>query len=106
MLDAMDWASLGIIGYQPNKINKHKVPTKLYEYSRYQIPYLVQKDTLWEQKSMELGYCIPVDLESVDIASIENTYNKIKDSDFKPYPKESTWEYESKRLISLINSLL
>ena len=45
ILERMKWANLGIVGYAPNKVNRHRMPTKCFEYSRYQIPRLVTSST-------------------------------------------------------------
>jgi len=104
ILSAIDWATLGIISYQPNFVNQDKVPTKLYEYSRYKLPYLIHKNTFWETKAKKLGGAIPVDIANPDIGFILNKHTKADNLFTIPYPEENTWEYESMKLIRLINT--
>lgn len=102
---AIQWASLGIISYLPNEINQHKVPTKLYEYSRYQLPYLIQKNTYWADKASQLGGAIAVDIRCPDLNYIVDQLGS--PHLFPPsYPKEETWEHEEIKWIQLINDLL
>jgi glycosyltransferase involved in cell wall biosynthesis len=63
-------ATLGIISYQPNEVNRNKIPTKLYEYSLYKLPYIIQRDSYWEQTSKKLGRGIPIDFLNPDISFI------------------------------------
>jgi len=106
ILDAMDWASLGIISYLPNKVNRNKTPTKLYEYSRYQLPYLVHRGTTWESRGKALGGAIPIDFASPDIPALKKDTKNEVNLFPASYPKEATWEYESKKLIALINTFV
>ena len=47
-------ANFGIISYQENRVNKNKVPTKLYEYACYQLPFCIQEHTFWHSKAKEM----------------------------------------------------
>lgn len=106
ILNEISAANLGIIGYEPNAINQNKLPTKLYEYSLHQLPYLVQKNTKWSQEGIRLGGAIPIDFNSPDIEELleklKNPNNLFVDS----YPEDATWEYESKQMINSLISLM
>lgn len=106
ILEAISQATIGVIGYQPSKVNKEKIPTKLYEYSRNKLPYLVEKDTLWSKLGSELGGAIPVDFDSI---ILENVYEKIKNPKSlftNEYPLEATWEEESVKIFTSLNKLI
>ena len=96
-------SDLGIISYQENEVNKNKIPTKLYEYARYQLPYLVQGNTEWERKSVKLGYGIPVDFNRFDAKSALQRVENVTESSNKPFPEDETWESQE---ALLINSLI
>lgn len=105
ILDAISSYNLGVIGYEPNKINRRKIPTKLYEYSRYQLPYVIAQDSYWAKVGDSLGGSIPVDFENIDI---EKVIEKWKNSSVLfplEYPTEATWEFESGKLIQSMKNL-
>ncbi|WP_421765554.1 hypothetical protein [Ekhidna sp.] len=106
IVSAITSATLGIISYQPNVVNRYKIPTKLYEYSRYQLPYLVQKDTYWSEIGKGLGGAMPIEFGNPDLEFIqENLKNSLKLFP-KAYPREATWEFESKKIINSIKKLI
>lgn len=105
ILQAIDWATLGIISYQTNEINRDKIPTKLYEYSRYKLPYLVQKKSKWESIGKSLGGAIAIDFSTENTDKLVKKLKHLSDSLQDPYPYEATWEFESHKLVELIKSL-
>ncbi|MEQ8627732.1 hypothetical protein [Ekhidna sp.] len=105
IIQAISNASVGVIGYTPNRINGGKIPTKLYEYSRYRLPYLVEQNTPWSTIGESIGGAIPVDFNDI---SIEKTLKILRNPDrlFKnAYPKNATWEHESSRILTSLNRL-
>lgn len=106
ILKAISQANIGVIGYTPNAVNKEKTPTKLYEYSRYHLPYIVETNTKWSELGAKLGGAIPVDFASLDCQNILEIYKKSESNFPSKYPEESKWEYESLRLISSLNTLI
>ena len=106
ILDAIADANLGVIGYQPSEVNHRKIPTKLYEYSRYMLPYLVYKNTLWSQVGQELGGSIPIDFEHSDADKILKLLKNATSLFPEHYPDEATWENESSKMIESLNTLI
>ncbi len=106
IIDSIFESNYGIIGYEINDVNKEKIPTKLYEYSRYQLPFFVLEKTKWSEIGGRLGGAIPVNFSSLVSEEIlimmENT-NKLFSN---RYPNEETWEYESKKMIDFIDTLI
>lgn len=105
ILNAVANANLGIIGYQPELVNQDKVPTKLYEYSRYGLPYVVQKNTLWLNKGHQLGGAISIDFSMIDIQKICEQLDKKANLFPASYPQEATWEFESQQLENSFKNL-
>lgn len=106
ILSAIADANLGVIGYQSSEVNRRKIPTKLYEYSRYMLPYLVQENTLWSQTGEELGGAISIDFVN---ANTEKIFKLLKNSASlfpEHYPDEATWENESTKIIKSLNTLI
>jgi len=106
ILEAIRWANLGIISYLPNHINEGKVPTKLYEYSRYKLPYLIQKNTLWSKVGARLGGAIPIDFHQFNLNEIALQLSEREKLFQRQYPDQDTWEHEFMKVINSINSLL
>lgn len=106
ILNKIVWAHLGIISYQENRVNRNKIPTKLYEYSRYRLPYLIQENTKWSKLGIQLGGAIPVDLKSPDWDKIKKYLSNPENLFPDVYPKEACWEFESTKLINSIDTVL
>lgn len=106
IVDAIYSCNLGVIGYEENEVNRKKTPTKLYEYSRYQLPYVVLENTLWSKLGSQLGGSIPMNFRDPNVDGIvyfaENTDQLFANI----YPEEETWEHESEKIITSIDTLL
>ncbi len=99
-------SNLGLISYQPNAVNQNKIPTKLYEYSQYGLPYLIQEATPWQEKGKEFGGAIPIDFRNI---SRSLTLDKLKKTEFlfhSTYPEEATWESQENIINSSLNTLI
>lgn len=105
IMEAISSSTLGVIGYEINEVNRNKIPTKLYEYSRYQLPYVVAENSHWFTVGTQLGGAIPVDFTSPNIDRLLDSTKKFDFLFPNPYPIEATWEYESDKLIKSINTL-
>lgn len=107
IIQGIQWANLGIISYLPNEVNEGKIPTKLYEYSRYQLPYLVQENTLWSRVGKRMGGAISFDFNaSHSITDLTKILNSKAQQSQKAFPHNDTWEYESIKMINSINTLI
>ncbi|MEM9895967.1 MAG: hypothetical protein AAF789_06320 [Bacteroidota bacterium] len=104
IIEAILSHDLGIISYQPNEVNALKMPTKLYEYSRYGLPFLIQKNTMWEEKGRQLGHCISINYSNPDLTTILNALEKDTFHKRKKYPFEETWEFEEEKLYASIKN--
>lgn len=105
ILDEIFQADLGIISYKENKVNREKVPTKLYEYSRYGLSYVLERNTSWEIKSLILGGSIPIDFEEPDIAYVLKKLEEYKRRENFEYPHDQTWESQEGILINSLSTL-
>jgi hypothetical protein len=99
--DEISTASLGIIGYQTDRVNRHKVPTKLFEYTSARLPFLVQAGSHWAAIGKELGGAIPVDFKSPEQAQLEGYFlhHDWSNTDYQ-------WEEEVPHLIKKMNQIL
>lgn len=106
ILQAISRANLGVIGYQPTKVNENKIPTKLYEYSNYFLPFLVQHQTLWDRVGTKFGGAISVDFSNLNSQLIKEKLENHSSLFPNEYPREATWEFESVKVINSINKLI
>ena len=105
ILETISTINFGIIGYEENEVNMSKKPTKLFEYSRYQLPYLVSQKTLWRHLGMKLGGAIPVDFGQIDGSQLLETLENSGDLFPKTYPQDMTWEFEETKILKSLNDL-
>ena len=95
-------SNLGIIGYTPNKTNQNRIPTKLYEYAGYGLPYLIHHHEPWLKKSKELGGGIAIDLKNFNVDKVLRELSLLR-----PAPSESAiWREEEVLLLNAIDSLI
>ncbi|MFK7953070.1 MAG: hypothetical protein AB8B73_09505 [Ekhidna sp.] len=106
ILDAIFFANIGIIGYELNEVNQNKIPTKLYEYSRYQLPFIVSENSRWSEIGALLGGAIPINFDWPKIEKVLEKYENTSILFPKNYPEEATWEQESNKIKSSIETLL
>ena len=94
---------MAIIGYASNPVNVNKIPTKLYEYTAAELPYLVEKGSHWALVGGELGGAIPIDFGK-PTKQIMAQIDKIKvlgfaESGFK-------WEEQEAQLQEFIENII
>ena len=99
-------ADLGLITYQPNVVNEQKVPTKLYEYTTYQLPYLIQEGSHWAHVGQRLGGAIPVSFDHIDFRKILDQLRNSLSHQKTSIQKNSQWLQEEVQLTSTIDTLL
>ncbi|MEM9340038.1 MAG: hypothetical protein AAGA66_14980 [Bacteroidota bacterium] len=105
ILSAIHASLLGIIAYQENPVNRNKVPTKLYEYSMYQLPYVIQQQTSWATKGRNLGGAIPIDFMNPDVEFILHQLDQTQTLFPSNYPESETWESLEGALFKSIDTL-
>ena len=106
ILQMIEWANVGLITYQPNKVNKYKIPTKLYEYSRYGLVYLIQENTYWANVGREIGGAIPINYHEIDGPKLVRQLKEQMNLSAGQYSYDYTWENEESKLISSISTLV
>ncbi|MDH5610711.1 MAG: hypothetical protein OEY56_14635, partial [Cyclobacteriaceae bacterium] len=103
--DTIQSAGLALICYTPNAINRFRVPSKLYEYTQMNVPFVVDVRTHWYRLARDYSGCIGLDFENPDIPFLINSL-----ADHAQFPKLlpiefSSWQEEEGKLLSLIDSL-
>ncbi|MBV6647834.1 MAG: glycosyltransferase [Cyclobacteriaceae bacterium] len=103
ILSAIQKANLAIISYPVTKGNRNRIPTKLYEYCALQLPFIVKKDTYWEQVASPSGLAIPIDFQ---YPNVELILKKSDQKTKKGINKAYTWLSEEGKLLKYIDTLL
>ena len=106
ILESIFEADIGIISYLPNPVNHNKVPTKLYEYSQYGLPYLIQENTYWSEKARMLGGSIPIDFNNPNSVQIVKSLEKMQSAVNDVSSRSNSWETQESILIDSIERLL
>lgn len=105
ILKAIKESSYGIIAYQTNRVNRYKIPTKVFEYGRFGLVSIFQEGCYWSSESLKTGNAYPLNFRDViddDLLAINNLMAKPSHT----YPEESTWEASENKLLEIINTLL
>ncbi len=98
---------LGVICHEVNEVSKDRVPTKLFEYAFYGLPYLIQKGTEWENYSKTLGVNhIPIDFNNPSVEDLVSTLPEITKISNRKKCNQAGWSNEEDKLIALINELI
>lgn len=102
IVNAIKESHLGIISYIPNKTNENRIPTKLFEYSGYGLPYLIHDHPYWKNRANELGGAMTCDLLNFKTQTLMDQYENLKNWT----SEKSVWNEEERQLLTLIESLI
>ena len=99
-------ADIGVISYQSQPVNEYKIPTKLYEYASYDLPFLVEKDSHWFKVGSQLGRAIPFDFNTISIELLTKSIQSIGIESGEKSGHLALWKTEEDKLIRSIDTLL
>lgn len=105
IIDEIKKADLGIIAYESNPVNKDKVPSKLYEYTAFGLPYLVEKDSTWAQLGNQLGGAIPIRFDQFSAEYIHKIINQSENHNGNKIIESVLWSGEETKLINSLKNL-
>ncbi|WP_448517935.1 hypothetical protein [Rhodoflexus sp.] len=92
IISALTNADLAVMSYLPNRSTERCVPSKLYEYMAYRLPFLMPANPLWESIAMPYQASLVVDFQSFDAAQL---LAKIRTVDFyNPEPPNDAWQFD------------
>ena len=98
-------ANLGIVAYENNDALIGKIPTKLFEYTYFGLPYLIHHQSYILKDANQMGGAIPVDFTRPDLEVIANMLQNNQEKPTINSSHPSSWSHEESKLIKLINSL-
>ncbi len=106
IIQAISKAHLGIICHKYSQLNENRIPSKLYEYSFYDLPFIVQAGTNWEMIGQRIGRPVAVNFEDPDIEKFLDVFEKVTEMKSHTGKTEASWRSEEEKLLSFIKSLL
>jgi len=105
IIEEIKQADIGVVAYQSQIVNAHKVPTKLYEYVAYGLPYLIEKDSYWWKVGKKLGGAIPIDFDALSAESLIKALNTKPTSADAADRNEALWKTEEGKFLTSIYTL-
>jgi glycosyltransferase involved in cell wall biosynthesis len=93
-------SDFGLIPYRANKSTENCIPTKMYEYLAYRLPYIISKNSIWQEITEHYQAGIVIDFFNF---RTEEILKQMKEKNFyETIPgKEIYWEEE--KLVQLLN---
>ena len=101
-------ANIGLLPYLPNESIVGKWPTKLYEYSAYQLPFLIQENPVWNEFVISANCGLTFDFTKQSSRATQITSEQFRQTSFfqKSLPTEIYWVTEEKKLLEVVNTIL
>lgn len=107
IVHAITYGDLGIVGYQPNAVNRKRMPTKVFEYCYYGLPFVIEDNTYWYERAKDIGgHPIPLSYDQPEgyLTEIKRTLEMRREK--KTHLDQAAWESDQNRLLNTIESLL
>ena len=100
IMDALPQADLGIISYLPNRSTERCMPTKIYEYMAFRLPFLIPSNPLWEAVTQPYNAALVVDFQYIDT---EELLHRIQRTPFySPEPPDAVWLFDRQQFKALL----
>jgi glycosyltransferase involved in cell wall biosynthesis len=96
--------SAGIIFYPKSRHNQNCVPTKLFEYLAFGLPFIYDEDASWKHLADKSPHSIPIDFRSPNVADILKRLSE-KTAVTEP-AGDMTWQSEEGKFLGVLNSCL
>lgn len=97
---------IGVIAYESQPVNAKKVPTKLFEYSAYGLPFLVEANSYWLEVGSKLGRALPFDFDNIKPDSLLQMHELLSSNINARNPELALWNTEELKLLTSIVTLL
>jgi glycosyltransferase involved in cell wall biosynthesis len=100
IIDALPHADLAIMSYLPNRSTERCMPTKLYEYMAFRLPFLMPANPLWESVVQPYNAALIVDFQHIDA---EELLQRIYQTQFySPEPPDDVWQFNRQQFRDLL----
>lgn len=100
--------TFGLLPYLPNKSTQGKWPTKLYEYMTFKLPFLIQKNDLWNQFILENQAGLTFDFTNQNQEETQSIWSELNSRKFYTNTRLSKiyWSTQEKLLLTVVDKLL
>ncbi len=105
IIESVISSDFGFITHQYSNSNSDRIPTKLYEYNYFNLPFIIETNTKWEEIGSQLGTAISVDYQQLNIEKLLKTLLSIKISTQRRINRVAGWESEEPKLLVLFDTL-
>jgi len=102
ILKEIEAADFGIICYPASVHTENSMPTKLYEYTGYRLPILLQDHAPWVSFCSSFQGAVSVDFDRFEAAEL---LQKMKGSFYTNPSKNVTWAEEGQELIAALSKI-
>ncbi|MEO9477955.1 MAG: hypothetical protein ABJG41_20595 [Cyclobacteriaceae bacterium] len=92
-------STLGIVSYTPTPTNLNRIPTKMFEYAAFGLPYLYHHNPSWVRAAEEIGGGIGVNIREFDAENALNQLTKITPWD----ASRALWGSEEQKFLNLFS---
>ena len=106
ILNEIRKSDLGILSYPVNLVNRHRIPTKLYEYGAHGLPFILSSKSLWAKIGSEVSLGIPIDFDQPSTSFIQERLNQFTKKQRENAQKTCSWIEEEISLLNIIDTLL
>jgi len=106
IVDAISKADFGIVSYQPNKSNRHCMPTKVYEYAALGLPCIYQMGAHWESFIIANKCGLGVNFENLGAPALYDLLTTFKESYHQKPIESAIWKEEGQKLIQVVDMLI
>ncbi|CAN5897311.1 glycosyltransferase family 4 protein [soil metagenome] len=105
ILACIEAADMGLLPYRPHPSTFSCIPTKLFEYLAYTLPFLIQPNPTWEPLVHRHQAGLFIDFAEPDPAAL---LRQLEHTSFYPAgaPAEAFWETEAPKLLAAIKEVL
>lgn len=101
-------ADIGLLPYLPNKSTQGKWPTKLYEYMAYNLPFIIQENSVWDEYIKSKSSCLLFNFADQTKDSIQPIIESIRSMEFynAPHQPDIYWSSEETKLLKRVEKVL
>ncbi len=95
-------ADLGIVSYQLNPSNRNCLPTKVFEYLAFKLPFICEEQTKWSDYANSYNLAFPTKIDRIDSDHLTKWLGNIN------YPTDITsslWSTDEAILLATFNEL-
>ncbi len=104
IMEEIQKANFGILGYLPNRSTENCVPSKIYEYMAYRLPILMPSNPFWESITAPYKASFRIDFEDFNPPKYLDEIQNFLFYETEPIP-ETVWKFDREGFKKIVLSL-